>query len=147
MPEATLAAGPYVPSDRGERLLDSLLGQHRGRVVYVDFWSTGCGPCRLGMMESWKLKEKLNGKPVDFVYITSTDQSPEKIAADFIEQNKITGRQIRLTPDEWNILATKYKINGIPHYMIVRPDGRVSNPQYRGHGDEVVRDLLKVAGE
>lgn len=147
VPVATMAAGPYVPSDRGERLLDSLLGQHRGRVIYVDFWSTGCGPCRLGMMESWKLKEKLEGKPVDFVYITSTDQSPEKFAADFIEQNKITGRQIRLTLDEWNILAAKYKINGIPHYMIVGPDGRVVNPHYRGYGDEVVRDLLKAAGE
>lgn len=142
-----VATGPYVPSDRGERLLDSLLQQHRGRAVYVDFWSTGCGPCRQGMMESWEIKEKLDGKPVDFVYITSTDQSPEKAAADFIGKNKITGRQIRLTPDEWNILAAKYKINGIPHYMLVGPDGRVVNPDYRGYGDEIVRALLKAAGE
>ncbi len=143
-----VAAGPYVPSDRGERLLDSLLRQHRGRVVYVDFWSTGCGPCRQGMIQSRALKEKLAGKPVDFVYITSTDQSPEDIAAEFIEQNKITGRQIRLTPDEWNILAAKYKINGIPHYMIVGADGRVVDPHYMGHGaDEVSAALLKAVGE
>lgn len=147
VPVAVAAAGPYVPGDRGERLLDSLLVQHRGRAVYVDFWSTGCGPCRQGMMESWRLKEKLADKPVDFVYITSTDQSPEQVAADFIEKNKITGRQVRLTPDEWNILAAKYKINGIPHYMIVGTDGRVANPHYRGYGDDVVRDLLKVAGQ
>lgn len=142
-----VAAGPYVPADRGERLLDSLLIQHRGRAVYVDFWSTGCGPCRQGMMESWKIKEKLTGKPVDFVYITSTDQSPEKVAADFIEKNKITGRQIRLTPDEWNILAAKYKINGIPHYMLVGPDGRVVKPHYLVYGNDVARDLLEIAGK
>lgn len=147
VPVATAAAGPYVPSDRGERLLDSLLIQHRGRAVYVDFWSTGCGPCRQGMMESWRLKEKLADKPVDFVYITSTDQSPEKVAADFIEKNKITGRQIRLTPDEWNILAAKYKINGIPHYMLVGPDGRVVKPHYLVYGNDVARDLLEIAGK
>lgn len=142
-----VAAGPYVPSDRGERLLDSLLIRHRGRTVYVDFWAIGCGPCRQGMMESWKIKEKLAGKPVDFVYITSTDQSPEKVTADFLEKNKITGRQVRLTPDEWNILAAKYKINGIPHYMIVGPDGRVVKPHYMPYGNDVVRDLLEIAGQ
>lgn len=147
VPVAAVAQGPYVPSDRGERLLDSLLVQHRGRAVYVDFWGIGCGPCRQRMMESWKIKEKLNGKPVDFVYITSTDQSPEKMAADFIEKNKITGRQVRLTPDEWNILAAKYKINGIPHYMIVGPDGRVVKPHYLPYGNDVARDLLEIAGQ
>lgn len=142
------AAGPYVPADRAEKLLDSLLREHRGRAVCVDFWSTGCGPCRQGMMESWRLKEKLKGQPVDFVYITSTDQSPEKIAADFIEKNKITGRQIRLTPDEWNILAAKYRINGIPHYMVVGPDGRVLDPHFMGYYDKAkaVSTLLKAAG-
>lgn len=146
-PVAAVAQGPYVPSDRAERLLDSLLLQHRGRVVYVDFWATSCGPCRQGMMESWKIKEKLAGQPVDFVYITSTNQSPEKVAADFIEKNKITGRQIRLRPDEWNILAAKYRISGIPHYMIVGPDGRVVDPHFRGYASEViVSTLLKAAG-
>lgn len=142
-----ITAGPYVPSGRGELLLDSLLQQHRGRVVYVDFWALGCGPCRQGMMESWKIKEQVDGKPVDFVYITSTDQSPEKAAADFIGKNKITGRQIRLTPDEWNVLAAKYKINGIPHYMLVGPDGRVINPDYRKYGNELVQELLEAAGK
>ncbi|MDE5944677.1 MAG: TlpA family protein disulfide reductase [Rikenella sp.] len=139
--------GPYVPSDRAERLLDSLLREHRGRAVFVDFWATSCGPCRRGMIDSWKVKEELAGQPVDFVYITSTDQSPERVAAEFIEKNKITGRQIRLRPEEWNILSAKYRISGIPHYMIVGADGRVVDPHFRGYSSQViVPALLKAAG-
>lgn len=41
---AAVAAGPYVPADRAEQLLDSLLREHRGRAVCVDFWSTGWVP-------------------------------------------------------------------------------------------------------
>mgnify|MGYP001028719557 FL=1 len=118
-----------------------------GRAVFVDFWATGCGPCRQGMMESWRLKEKLAGQPVDFVCITSADQSPEQVAADFIAKHNITGRQIRLKPEEWNILSAKYRINGIPHYMIVGRDGRVVDPHCRDYGSEsLVPLLLKAAG-
>lgn len=141
--------GPYVPGDRGERLLDSLMTPHRGRVVFVDFWDMGCGPCRQGMMESWKLKKILADRPVDFVYITSIEGSPEAAAEKFITDNKITGRQVRITQDEWNILSARFGIAGIPHYMIVGQDGRVVNPHYRGAyvPEETAKELIKAIAQ
>ncbi|NPA36218.1 MAG: hypothetical protein GXO47_05150 [Chlorobi bacterium] len=50
-----------------------MMKQNRGNVIYLDIWNLGCGPCRAAMPYSKILREKLNGLPVKFIYITTDD--------------------------------------------------------------------------
>ncbi len=103
-------------------LFDTIMKKYRGKVVFVDFWATWCGPCRSGMERIKPLKEELKNKDVVFVYLTNPS-SPKKTWEMFIPD--IHGEHYYLTQDEWNTIATRFKVSGIPHYVLVDKNGKV----------------------
>jgi thiol-disulfide isomerase/thioredoxin len=103
-------------------LFDTIMKKYRGKVVFVDFWATWCGPCRSGMEQIKPLKEELKDKELVFVYITNPS-SPQKTWELFIPD--IHGEHYYLTQDEWNTMAARFNVGGIPHYVLVGKDGTV----------------------
>ena len=47
------------------------LSDFRGKYVYVDLWATWCGPCNAEIPHLRKLEERLRGKNIVFVGISS----------------------------------------------------------------------------
>lgn len=111
-----------TPEAEGEELFEKIMEKYKGKLVFVDFWATWCGPCRRGMEKINPLKEELKDEDIAFVYITNPS-SPVDTWKKMIPG--ISGEHYRLTQDEWNILATKFKIGGIPHYTLVDKTGKV----------------------
>jgi len=136
--ENKTATGYHVdetPTTEADQLFDAMMAKFKGKVVYVDFWATWCGPCIAGMKKIAPLKEELEGEDVVFVYITN-QTSPEKTWE--LRIPSIKGEHFRVSPDEWNILSQKFQISGIPHYVLVDKDGNVvrnklymSNPELK----------------
>ncbi|MGD9930849.1 MAG: TlpA family protein disulfide reductase [Mangrovibacterium sp.] len=118
-----------VPENEGDNVFESIMQKYKGKVVYVDFWATWCGPCRSGIERIKPLKEELKDENVAFVYITN-QTSPKGTYDNMIPS--ISGEHYRVSEDEWNILSDKFKISGIPHYTLVGKDGQVINP-HLGH--------------
>lgn len=58
-------------------VIDNIITKYTGKVIFVDFWATWCGPCLAAIKESKHIKEELEKKGVVFVYITNTT-SPRK---------------------------------------------------------------------
>ncbi|MES2807686.1 MAG: TlpA disulfide reductase family protein, partial [Bacteroidota bacterium] len=52
----------------GSNLLEDLLAKYKGKVIYLDIWATWCVPCIANMPSAAKLREKLKGKDVVFIY-------------------------------------------------------------------------------
>ena len=129
-----------TPKVEGDQIFDAIMAEYKGKVVYVDFWATWCGPCRGGIEQIKPLKEELAGKDIVFVYITNPT-SPQSTWANMIQD--IKGEHYRVTNDEWNFLAAKFNISGIPHYVLVNKKSEVVNPELGHHDNVSLKSILE----
>ena len=86
------------------------------------------------------LKEELAGKDIVFVYITNPT-SPQSTWANMISD--IKGEHYRVGNDEWNFLAAKFNISGIPHYVLVNKKSEVVNPELGHHDNASLKSILE----
>ena len=67
----------------------SELKQYRGKVVFLNFWATWCGPCKEEMPSMEKLYKQFKDK--DFVFLAiSVDYAGIKPVKEYIEKNRYT---------------------------------------------------------
>ncbi len=136
-----------VPTTEGEKFFAEMIKPFKGKVIYVDFWATWCGPCRHGMQSIKPLKEELKGRDdIVFLYITN-QTSPEELFNNMVPD--IKGEHYRVSEDEWNYLTTQFGVTGIPHYMVVDKKGVVvnNNDNISAGSSDLKGKLLKYAAE
>ncbi len=129
----TGVVAPNAPKTTGEKVLDGLTGKYRGRVVYIDFWATWCGPCLAEMPASSALQRRYAGKDVVFLYLAS--QSPEKTWKTTLARLNQPGDHVLLNDDDYTAIAQKFLINAIPRYFLIDKSGRVADHQARRPSD------------
>ena len=108
----------------GSGVLDSIILQNKGKVIYVDLWATWCGPCRAEMPRAEKLKQQYKGKNVTFAAIClgSTRDEWKSLVAD-----------LKLSPGQYycdaaigqQTILNPLHIRAFPHYMIVNKNGGI----------------------
>ena len=116
-----------------EKLFDSIIAPHKGKVILVDFWNTWCGPCRAAISETEPLKDsELASEDLVWIYIAN-ETSPIVKYKSMIPD--IRGIHYRIGPEQWQYLCEKFGIDGIPSYVLVDKDGsyRLRN-DFRDHG-------------
>ena len=124
---------PEVP---GDKLLEAILKEHPGKVLFFDLWATWCGPCRQGIEAMEPLKEELQGKDVVFVYLTDESSSLNEWREYVI---KTPGLHYRLPSSKWKQMPIS---GGIPQYYLFDRQGRKVWEQ-TGFGDAVLEDIEK----
>ncbi|CAA6829584.1 MAG: Thiol-disulfide isomerase-like thioredoxin [uncultured Aureispira sp.] len=121
---------------------------NKGKVVYIDFWASWCGPCRQEMPASLSLHQNLKGEDIVFVYI-SIDKN-EAAWKRSMNSLKITdkGQHYRRNQEEMVEFLKFFYIYSIPHYMIIGKDGQIANndalPPSNVKLERQLRKLLKV---
>ena len=68
-----------------------MVGEHKGRVVLVNFWATYCVPCRAEIPEMVKMADRLRARGLDFVSISADEPEQELQARKFIVPFKVPG--------------------------------------------------------
>lgn len=117
-----------LPRPNGTTLKLSSL---RGSYVLIDFWASWCGPCRRENPNVIRLYNQYKDKGFT-VYSVSLDENKDAwlgaIAADGLVWPNHVSDLIR-----WNSpVVQAYKIEGIPHTVLVDPKGKIIDIGLRG---------------
>lgn len=135
----------YLLSGEEREVLDGIIAPFRSNLLYLDFWGIGCGPCRVAMIDQRKVVEQLKDEQMKFLYIASEKDSPRESSNYFLKENNIQGEHIYVRADQWAKLEQMFRFKGIPHGVLIAPDGTILQNGFHVDGDslEMLRSLVK----
>ena len=138
-----------LPEGKATEVFRNIIKDHSGKVLFVDFWATTCGPCRGGIEATADLRKKYKDHPeFQFIYITSQKDSPEKAYKKYVEKNLKGEACYYVSETEFNYLRQLFQFNAIPHYELVEKDGSISKEGLSSHSIRKYLDNhFEVKGE
>jgi len=95
-----------------------------GRYVLVHFWSTTCGFCRQEMPSVHEAVDKYRARGLEIVSF-SLDHKVEDVIAYRQGRWKLPWRQTVLVAGTADPVARAFEVIGIPHLVLIGPDGNV----------------------
>jgi cytochrome c biogenesis protein CcmG, thiol:disulfide interchange protein DsbE len=121
------AAGAVVPGETAPAFALPMAGGEtialdklRGRVVYVDFWASWCGPCRRSFPWMSEMQQKYGARGFTVVGINVDKRRPD--AERFLQQ---TPAGFTIVFDEAGNTPAAYAVKGMPSSYLIDADGRV----------------------
>ena len=107
----------------GDALFEAIIGKEKGKVVLVDFWFTGCPPCRVANARFEPRKSAFDPEQVTFVYITTESASPLDTWLTMIPE--LSGEHYMLNNRQYSYLVQRLDVavRGYPSYLILDRDG------------------------
>ena len=95
------------------------LADLKGKVAFINFWATWCGPCRAELPYVQKLREQLKDRKDVVILTLNTDEEIGKVEP-FMKENKFTFPVLL-----GQAYAEGQGINSIPRNWVVSLDGKV----------------------
>jgi thiol-disulfide isomerase/thioredoxin len=118
MKEKRKAPDCFLEALNGERIQLKAL---KGKIIFLNFWATWCGPCKEEMPSMEALYQKFKGK--DFVFLTvAVDYGGTKRVREFMEKYRYHF-PVLIDPDGKTL--DLFEINKIPSTLIIDKKGRI----------------------
>lgn len=105
-----------LPGKEGPVKLSAL----RGKVVYLDFWASWCGPCRQSFPWMNELQRLYGGQ--GFTVVAVNLDKERELAARFIEGTKPT---FTIAYDAEGSVAESYRVQGMPSSYLIDVNGEI----------------------
>ena len=128
--QATAAGKKFTDFTVGEQKFSDFAG--KGKYLLVDFWASWCGPCKREIPFIQAVYDKYHQDTFDVLSIAVWERSVQDTERAAKELG-ITWNQI---VDAKDIPTAIYGIEGIPHIMLIGPDGTILARDLRGEGIE-----------
>ncbi len=111
------------------------LSDHKGKIVYVDFWASWCGPCRQSF--PW-MNEMLGKYQAQGFEIIAVNLDAARADADhFLEANPAT---FTVALDPQATMPPQYGVKGMPTSYLIDGNGEIIL-QHTGFNDSHKADL------
>ena len=124
----------YDPDGKEHRL-----AEFKGKYILLDFWSRGCGPCIASIPEL----EEVAQMHADRLAVVSISIDTETMWKQYLKEKGLKGNQWNELRNDGGGLKAVYGVQGIPHYVLIAPDGKVKDT-WAGYGKGVIKDNLKA---
>ena len=117
-------------------LIRSLCAKYPGKILMIDFWGMGCGPCRAAIQSSKdKRAEIAKRDDVKLIFIAGERTADGSDAyKQYVAEWLSNEETVCVTDADFTRLQELFRFNGIPHYETITPDCRR------------VRDDLRIDG-
>ena len=121
------------------------LSDYQGQTVFLNFWATWCGPCKMEMPDIQALYEEWDENAGDLVVLgvagpgIGQEGSAEDIAA-FLEEN---GYTYPVVMDETGTLFYQYGISAYPTTFMIDTEGNVFGYVQGAVSREVMDDIVE----
>jgi cytochrome c biogenesis protein CcmG/thiol:disulfide interchange protein DsbE len=116
-----------------------------GKLVYVDFWASWCGPCRMSFPWLKTLHEQYGGKGL-FVVAINLDKDHEA-AMEFLEDFPAP---FVVAFDPGGRTAEAFNVSAMPSSFLVGPDGTILyaqagfDPKETGKVEQKIKEALSL---
>lgn len=120
-----------LPGTPGRVLLSSL----KGKVVYLDFWASWCGPCRKSFPWMNELQRKYADQGLVVVGV-NLDAKPEDAQA-FLQR---TPAEFRIAFDPQGETPRRFGVKGMPTSFLIQRNGQVAH-KHTGFTDKTAREV------
>lgn len=127
--------GKKAPEFFVEKWMNRSEVKTKGKVVLIDFWATWCGPCRAVIPELNDFQKKFGDK---LVVIGVSDEKPE-VVEKFMADMKM---EYAVAVDTSKKMMKAVGVQGIPHVMIISPDGIVRWQGFPGSDEDKLTEKI-----
>ncbi|MGS2741914.1 TlpA family protein disulfide reductase [Sinomicrobium sp. M5D2P17] len=143
---------PYLLTRNGEMAYDFeaeqingesiKLSDFSGSIVFIDVWTTWCGPCKKQRPEVMAMAEKYKDNPEVKVLMISVDNS-KKAWDDYIrKQPGDFGTELYAEGGFKGDFVYNYSIHYVPRYMVIDKDGTIINSRVEEASDAI--DIIET---
>lgn len=142
--ENTVSSSQYIlaleTTDGQVTSLVEVLEMCAGKMVYLDFWASWCGPCIAQIPYSKALRQRLVGQDIVFLYI-STDTSRKNWLDSVHEHADVMSGSYRIQDNSADFLK-EIRLEKIPRYLIFDRNGKLVDPDAPRPMDEGVDNTI-----
>ncbi len=115
----------------------------KGKYVYIDVWATWCGPCKAEIPFLQKVEQEYHEKNIEFVSISVDKPDAYGKWKEMIKEKKMGGIQLLADKNFMSDFVTAYKIDGIPRFILIDPQGNIVSADAPRPSSEELKTLLK----
>ncbi len=128
-----------MEDDRGKLVK---MSDFKGKYVFIDIWATWCGPCNVNIPFVNMLEHELKDENIAFVSISIDKPSNKQKWLDFLKKHHIEGTALIAEAAFKSELCKYYKVNSIPRFILVDPQGKIISANCRQPMDADFRAYL-----
>ena len=119
-------------------LLSALCLAVKGGYILLDFYGTGCYPCRQALPELEELLEMYPGK----LHVVGINREKKEDWIQYLDEVKPAGLQWNEAHAARNGLFKAYGVLPIPHYVLISPERKVVD-SWTGYGEGSLKMRLR----
>ena len=101
----------------------------KGKYILVDFWAPWCGPCKREIPNLKAVYDKYAGEKFDILSIAVWERQPVQVTIDTAAELGMNWSHIN---NAESIPTDIYGVEGIPHLMLIGPDGTILKRGFHG---------------